>query len=74
LSTLAAATLRAWGSRWPALSRTVGHRGRERVALALLDLRCVFTALAGPRLSLHTRPKALPQTLAQYTNTTKTSR
>ena len=42
------------------------------LALALLTCGCVFTALAGPALSLHTRTQALHQTLAGFPDTTKT--
>ena len=56
----------------PALSRTVGTAAGSTLALALLVCGCVFAALAGPALSLHTRTQALHQTLAGYPNTTKT--
>jgi putative ABC transport system permease protein len=55
----------------PAVSRTVGTATGSALALALLTCGCVFTALAGPALSLHTRSQALHQTLAGYPNTTK---
>jgi len=55
-----------------ALSRTVGTAAGSALALALLTCGCVFAALAGPALSLHTRSQALQQTLAQFPNTTKT--
>ena len=55
-----------------ALSRTVGTAAGSALALALLVCCCVFAALAGPALSLHTRTQALHQTLAGYPNTTKT--
>ncbi|MGH3162923.1 MAG: hypothetical protein ACRDOC_13660, partial [Streptosporangiaceae bacterium] len=58
-----------WGL---SLSRTVGTAAGSAVALALLVCCCVFAALAGPALSLHTRTQALHQTLAGYPNTTKT--
>jgi putative ABC transport system permease protein len=48
--------------RW--LTRTVGIAAGSTLALALLVLGCVFTAMAGPALSLHTRTEALHQTLA----------
>ena len=56
----------------PSLSRTVGTAAGSALALALLVCCCVFAALAGPALSLHTRTQALHQTLAGYPNTTKT--
>jgi putative ABC transport system permease protein len=52
--------------------RTVGTAAGSALALALLVCCCVFAALAGPALSLHTRTQALHQTLAGYPNTTKT--
>jgi putative ABC transport system permease protein len=61
-----------WPAQWPALSRTVGTAFGSVLALALLTCGCVFTALAGPALSLHTRTHALHQTLAGLPNTTKT--
>ncbi|HEX5290434.1 MAG TPA: FtsX-like permease family protein, partial [Streptosporangiaceae bacterium] len=54
------------------MSRTVGTAAGSALALALLVCWCVFAALAGPALSLHTRTQALHQTLAGYPNTTKT--
>ena len=59
-------------AQWPGLSRTVGTAFGSVLALALLTCGCVFTALAGPALSLHTRTQALHQTLAGFPNTTKT--
>ena len=59
-------------AQWPALSRTVGTAFGSVLALALLTCGCVFTALVGPALSLHTRTQALHQTLAGFPNTTKT--
>ena len=56
----------------PPHSRTVGTAAGSALALALLTCGCVFAALAGPALSLHTRSQALHQTLAGYPNTTKT--
>jgi putative ABC transport system permease protein len=53
------------------VSRTVGTAAGSALALALLVCCCVFAALAGPALSLHTRTQALHQTLAGYPNTTK---
>jgi putative ABC transport system permease protein len=61
-----------WPARWPALSRTVGTAFGSVLALALLTCGCVFTAVAGPALSLHTRTQALHQTLAGFPDTTKT--
>ena len=59
--------------RWRlSVSRTVGTAAGSALALALLVCCCVFAALAGPALSLHTRTQALHQTLAGYPNTTKT--
>ena len=54
------------------LSRTVGAAAGSMLALALLVCGCVFAALAGPALSLHTRTQALHQTLAGLSATTKT--
>ena len=56
----------------PGLSRTVGAAAGSMLALALLVCGCVFAALAGPALSLHTRTQALHQTLAGLSATTKT--
>jgi putative ABC transport system permease protein len=59
--------------RWrSSVRRTVGTAAGSAFALALLVGCCVFAALAGPALSLHTRTQALHQTLAGYPNTTKT--
>jgi putative ABC transport system permease protein len=59
--------------RWRlSVSRTVGTAAGSALALALLVCCCVFAALAGPALSLHTRTQALHQTLAGYPDTTKT--
>jgi putative ABC transport system permease protein len=59
--------------RWrSSVRRTVGTASGSALALALLVGCCVFAALAGPALSLHTRTQALHQTLAGYPNTTKT--
>jgi len=55
-----------------ALGRTVGTAAGSALALALLTCGCVFAALAGPALSLHTRSQALHQTMAQYPDTIKT--
>jgi hypothetical protein len=59
-------------TRWLSVSRTVGTAAGSALALALLVCWCVFAALAGPALSLHTRTQALHQTLAGYPDTTKT--
>ena len=59
-------------STGPGLSRTVGAAAGSTLALALLVCGCVFAALAGPALSLHTRSQALHQTLAGLSATTKT--
>jgi putative ABC transport system permease protein len=50
----------------------VGAAAGTTLALALLACGCVFAALAGPALSLHTRTEALHQTLAGLSATTKT--
>ena len=50
----------------------MGTAAGSALALALLVCGCVFAALAGPALSLHTRTQALHQTLAGFANTTKT--
>jgi len=52
------------------MRRTVGGHG-STLALVLLVCGCVFAALAGPGLSLHTRSQALSQTLAGLISTTK---
>src|SRR6185437_15913771 len=54
------------------LSRIVGTAAGSALALALLVCGCVFAALAGPALSLHTRTQALHQTEAGFASTTKT--
>ena len=54
------------------LRLAVGSAAAGMAALALLVCGCVFAALAGPALSLHTRTEALQQTLAGYPVTTKT--
>ena len=71
----AAAELRAAEAASPRQGRfepVVGTAAGSALALALLVCGCVFAALAGPALSLHTRTQALHQTLAGYANTTKT--
>jgi putative ABC transport system permease protein len=50
----------------------VGTAAGSALALALLACSCVFAALAGPALSLHTRTQALQQTLASFPGTTRT--
>ena len=50
--------------RVPGLGGPVGSAADGTLALALLVCGCVFAALAGPALSLHTRTQALDQTLA----------
>ena len=54
------------------MSRAVGAAAGSTLALALLVCGCVFAAMAGPALSLHTRSQALQQTLAGQSSTTKT--
>ena len=53
------------------LNRTVGAAAGSTLALALLVCGCVFTAIAGPALSLHARTQALQQILARLPSTTK---
>jgi putative ABC transport system permease protein len=55
-----------------AVGRRVGTAAGSALALALLACACVFAALAGPALSLHTRTQALQQILAGFPGTTKT--
>jgi putative ABC transport system permease protein len=55
----------------PGLNRTVGFAAGGTLALALLVCGCVFAAMAGPAISLHTRSEALHQTLAGLASTTK---
>jgi len=55
-----------------ALSRAVGAATGSTLALALLVFGCVFAAVAGPAVSLHTRSEALQQTLGGLGVTTKT--
>ncbi|MGH3259955.1 MAG: hypothetical protein ACRDOU_31910, partial [Streptosporangiaceae bacterium] len=57
-------------SRIPGLSRAVGTAAGSTLALALLVCGCVFAAMAGPALSLHTQSQALHQTLAGLASTT----
>jgi putative ABC transport system permease protein len=56
----------------PAVGRRVGTAAGGALALALLACGCVFTALAGPAFSLHTRTEALHQTLNALPTTTRT--
>ena len=56
-------------SRIPGLSRAVGTAAGSTLALALLVCGCVFAAMAGPALSLHTQSQALHQTLAGLAST-----
>jgi putative ABC transport system permease protein len=56
----------------PAVGRRVGTAAGGALALALLACGCVFAALAGPALSLHTRTQALQQTLGGLPDTTRT--
>src|SRR5215469_13295288 len=58
--------------RIPGLSRAVGTAAGSTLALALLVCWCVFAAMAGPALSLHTQSQALHQTLARLPSTTDT--
>ncbi|MGD0606308.1 MAG: FtsX-like permease family protein, partial [Streptosporangiaceae bacterium] len=53
------------------MRRAVGAAVGSTLALVLLVCGCVFAALAGPGLSLHTRSQALSQTLAGLISTTK---
>ncbi len=57
-------------SRIPGLSRAVGTAAGSTLALALLVAGCVFAAMAGPALSLHTQSQALHQTLGGLAATT----
>ncbi len=56
----------------PAVGRRVGTAAGGALALALLACACVFAALGGPALSLHTRTQALQQTLGGLPDTTRT--
>ena len=49
----------------------VGSAARGTVALGVLVCGCVFAAVAGPALNLHTRTQALQQDLAALPDTTK---
>jgi len=55
--------------RWRLNGRRRRAGQQSTLALALLVCGCVFAALAGPALSLHTRSQALHQTLAKLTPT-----
>lgn len=55
----------------PDLRRTAGSAAGGTLALVLLVCGCVFVAIAGPALSLHTRSQALHQTLAGLLSTTR---
>ena len=57
---------------WPWPGDLGGSSPRAYLALALLVGGCVFTAVAGPAFSLHTRTQALRQTLAGVASTDKT--
>jgi putative ABC transport system permease protein len=59
-------------SRRIGVSRWIGAAAAGTLTLALLVGCCVFVALAGPALSLHTRTQALQQTLARVPSTDKT--
>jgi putative ABC transport system permease protein len=52
--------------------RTVGSATGATLALVLLVCGCVFAAIAGPALSVHTRSQALHQTLAGLASSVKT--
>jgi putative ABC transport system permease protein len=56
------------------MRRVVGAAAGGTLALALLVCGCVFAAMAGPALSLHTRSQALQQTLAGLPATSKAVR
>jgi putative ABC transport system permease protein len=55
----------------PGAGRAVGSAGRGTLALGVLVCGCVFAAVAGPALNLHTRTQALQQDLAALAATTK---
>jgi putative ABC transport system permease protein len=59
------------GGRWRLKGRRRRASQHSTLALALLVCGCVFAAMAGPALSLHTRSQALHQTLAGLNGTTK---
>jgi putative ABC transport system permease protein len=59
--------------RWrPVLSEAAGGAAGATVALGLLVCGCVFAAMTGPALGLHTRSQALHQTAARLAPTVKT--
>ena len=66
-------TLLATPRLGPAVGRRVGTAAGSALALALLACACVFAALAGPALSLHTRTDALQQTLDGFPGTIRTA-
>ena len=55
----------------PRLNRAVGFAAGSTLALALLVCGCVFAAMAGPAISLHTRSEALHQILSGLLPTAK---
>jgi putative ABC transport system permease protein len=57
-------------SRQYSMRRTIGSASGGMLALVLLVCGCVFAAIAGPAISLHTRTQALHQTLAGLASTT----
>ena len=57
--------------RVPGLGGPAGAAAGGTLALALLVCGCVFAALAGPALSLHTRTQALDQALSALGGTQK---
>jgi putative ABC transport system permease protein len=57
--------------RIPGLGRAVGTAAGSTLALTLLVCGCVFAAMAGPALSLHTQSQALHQILADLASTTR---
>jgi putative ABC transport system permease protein len=52
------------------MNRMLGAAAGSTLALALLVCGCVFAAMAGPALSLHTRTQALDKDVATLANTT----
>jgi putative ABC transport system permease protein len=54
------------------MNRVLGAAAGSTLALALLVCGCVFAAMAGPALSLHTRTQALDQDVATLAPTTST--
>jgi putative ABC transport system permease protein len=55
----------------PGAGRAVGSAGRGTLALGVLVCGCVFAAVAGPALNLHTRTQALQQDMATLGAPTK---